>query len=59
MTFWMPSVIWLVVMKPSKRSFDYWLNIVNLIAFVALMFLAPIGSIYSIVQDSKNYKFYQ
>ena len=59
MTFWMPSVIWLVVMKPSKRSFDYWLNVVNIIVFVAIMFLAAIGSIYSIVQDSKNYKFYQ
>ena len=59
MTFWMPSVIWLVVMKPSKKSLDYWLNIINIIVFVIIMFLAAIGSIYSIIQDSKTYKFYQ
>ena len=59
MTFWMPSVIWLVVMKPKKNSFDYWINIINIIVFVAIMFLAAIGSIYSIVQDASGYKFYQ
>lgn len=59
MTFWMPSVIWLVIMKPSKKSLDYWLNIINIIVFVAIMFLAAIGSIYSIIQDSQTYKFYQ
>ncbi|KAL0052974.1 hypothetical protein WJX82_010701 [Trebouxia sp. C0006] len=59
MTFWMPSVIWLVVMKPSKKSWDFWLNVLNVIVFVIIMFLAAIGSIYSIIQDAKTYKFYQ
>lgn len=59
MTFWMPSVIWLVVMKPKKNSFDFWANVVNIIVFVAVMFLAAIGSIYSIIQSASNYKFYQ
>ncbi|KAL3139320.1 hypothetical protein ABBQ38_003657 [Trebouxia sp. C0009 RCD-2024] len=59
MTFWMPSVIWLVVMKPKRNSFDFWANVINIIVFVAVMFLAAIGSIYSIVQSASNYKFYQ
>ncbi len=59
MTFWMPSVIWLVVMKPSKKSWDFWLNVLNIVVFVIIMFLAAIGSIYSIIQDAKTYKFYQ
>lgn len=59
MTFWMPSVIWLVVMKPKKNSIDYWANIINIIVFVTIMFLAAIGSIYSIIQDASTYKFYQ
>jgi len=29
MMFWMPSVIWLVVMKPSKKRRDSWLNILT------------------------------
>lgn len=59
MTFWMPSVIWLVVMKPSKKSWDFWLNVLNITVFVIIMFLAAIGSIYSIIQDAKTYQFYQ
>lgn len=55
----MPSVIWLVVMKPKRNSFDFWANVINIIVFVAVMFLAAIGSIYSIVQSASNYKFYQ
>ena len=59
MTFWMPSVIWLVVMKPKKTSFDFWANVLNIIVFVAVMFLAAIGSIYSIVKSASTYDFYQ
>lgn len=59
MTFWMPSVIWLVVMKPKKTSFDFWANVLNIIVFVTVMFLAAIGSIYSIVKSASSYDFYQ
>lgn len=59
MTFWMPSVIWLVVMKPKKTSLDFWANVINIIVFVVIMFLAAIGSIYSIVQSASKYHFYQ
>lgn len=59
MTFWMPSVIWLVVRKPKKFGLDWTLNVINIIVFVAIMFLAAIGSIYSIVQSASGYKFYQ
>ena len=58
MTFWMPSVIWLVVMKPKKTSLDFWANVLNIIVFVTIMFLAAIGSIYSIVQSASSYHFY-
>lgn len=29
MLFWMPSVIWLAVMKPSKKRQDNWLNVLT------------------------------
>ena len=58
-TFWLPSLIWLVVKKPAKTTFSFWFNTFNIVLCVTVMFLAAIGSMYWIVRNASGYKFYQ
>lgn len=58
-TFWLPSLIWLVVKKPPLRSFQFWFNVFNIVLCVGVMFVAATGSMYWIVINASNYKFYQ
>ncbi|DBA74512.1 TPA: hypothetical protein ACH3X2_000973 [Trebouxia sp. C0005] len=58
-TFWLPSLIWLVVKKPKRNTFSFWFNTFNIVLCVTVMFLAAIGSMYWIVRNSTGYKFYQ
>ena len=58
-TFWLPSLIWLVVKKPPVKSFSFWFNSFNIVLCVTVMFLAAIGSMYQIVRNASCYAFYQ
>ena len=58
-TFWLPSLIWLVVQKPPKTSLSFWFNTCNIVLCVTVMFLAAIGSMYQIVLNASGYEFYQ
>lgn len=58
-TFWLPSLIWLVVKKPTMRTWDFWFNACNIVLCVTVMFVAAIGSMYFIVHNASGYKFYQ
>ena len=58
-TFWLPSLIWIVVKKPKRNTFSFWFNSFNIVLCVTVMFLAAIGSMYWIVRNASGYKFYQ
>ena len=58
-TFWLPSLIWLVVKKPPKLSLSFAINVFNIILCVTVMFVAATGSMYWIVINASGYKFYQ
>lgn len=58
-TFWLPSLIWLVVKKPPKRSFSFAINVFNIVLCVTVMFVAATGSMYWIVINASGYHFYQ
>ncbi|XP_011086736.1 lysine histidine transporter 1 [Sesamum indicum] len=58
-TYFLPCIIWLIVVKPKKFSFSWFLNWIFIIFGVILMLLAPIGGLRTIVASAQNYKFYQ
>lgn len=58
-TFWLPSVIWLAVKKPTIRTWHFWFSVCNIVLCVTVMFLAAIGSMYFIVKNASEYHFYQ
>ncbi|KAK9831658.1 hypothetical protein WJX74_004645 [Apatococcus lobatus] len=58
-TFWLPSVIWLVVKRPSWRNWNFWVSWFIIILCVAVTFLGAIGALRGIVVDASDYDFYQ
>ncbi|KAI3452620.1 hypothetical protein Pfo_009284 [Paulownia fortunei] len=58
-TYYLPCIIWLIVRKPKRFSFSWWINWTFIVLGVLLMILAPIGGLRSIILSAKTYKFYQ
>ncbi|KAL1558325.1 lysine histidine transporter 1-like [Salvia divinorum] len=58
-TYFLPCIIWLILKKPTRFSFSWWMNWIFIVIGVALMILAPIGGLRSIILSAKTYKFYQ
>ncbi|KAL1556762.1 Lysine histidine transporter 1 [Salvia divinorum] len=58
-TYFLPCIIWLILKKPKRFSFSWWLNWVFIVIGVLLMILAPIGGMRNIILSAKTYKFYQ
>ncbi|KAL5717749.1 Lysine histidine transporter 1 [Ranunculus cassubicifolius] len=57
-TYFLPCVMWLRIVKPKKWGLSWCINWICIILGVALMVLAPIGGLRSIVIQAKTYKFY-
>ncbi|PPS20069.1 hypothetical protein GOBAR_AA00449 [Gossypium barbadense] len=57
-TYYLPCVIWLIVMKPRRYSLSWWINWFCIVIGVLLMVLAPIGGMRQIIIQAKDYKFY-
>ncbi|GER56053.1 transmembrane amino acid transporter family protein [Striga asiatica] len=58
-TYYLPCIIWLIVRKPKRFSFSWWINWIFIVLGVILMILAPIGGLRNIILSAKTYKFYQ
>jgi len=58
-TYFLPCIMWLVIKKPKRFSFSWWINWSFIVVGVLLMILAPIGGLRNIILSASNYKFYQ
>ncbi|KAL3636442.1 hypothetical protein CASFOL_020989 [Castilleja foliolosa] len=58
-TYFLPCIIWLIVRKPKRFSFSWFINWLFIVLGVALMALAPIGGMRNIILSAKTYRFYQ
>lgn len=58
-TFWLPSVIWLVLKKPGKGSWHFWACWVCIVLGVLVTIVGSIGGLRGIISDASTYKVYQ
>ncbi|KAK1368876.1 Lysine histidine transporter 1 [Heracleum sosnowskyi] len=57
-SYYLPCIIWLILVKPRRFSTSWWINWICIVFGVLLMILAPIGGLKTIIASSKNYKFF-
>lgn len=57
-TYFLPSIIWLILKKPKRFSLSWINSWVCIILGVLLMIFAPIGALRSIILQAKSYKFF-
>ncbi|PNT63501.1 hypothetical protein BRADI_4g16720v3 [Brachypodium distachyon] len=57
-TYFLPCIMWLIIMKPKKFGFSWCTNWICIIIGVLLSLLAPIGGLRSIIINAKTYKFF-
>ena len=53
-TFWLPSVIWLVLKKPSVRDWNFWASWTSITLGVAVTVLGAIGGLRGIINDASS-----
>jgi amino acid permease len=58
-TFWIPSVLWLVLKKPAKSSWHFWASWVCIVLGVLVTIVGSIGGLRGIIVSASTYKFYQ
>ena len=58
-TFWLPCLIYLVVVRPTVRDPHFWASWGILILCIIVTVVGAMGGLYGIVQDAKTYKFFQ
>ncbi|XP_047341223.1 lysine histidine transporter-like 6 [Impatiens glandulifera] len=57
-SYFLPSIIWLRIMKPKKFSLNWFINWICIIVGVFIMVASTIGGLRNIVADSSTYQFY-
>jgi len=57
-TYYLPCIIWLKLHKPRAFSLSWTINWFCIVVGVALMILAPIGGLRSIILTAKDYEFF-
>ena len=58
-TFWLPSVIWLVLKKPGMGNWHFWACWICIILGVIVTIVGSIGGLRGIISDASTYKIYQ
>ncbi|XP_019188266.1 PREDICTED: lysine histidine transporter 2-like [Ipomoea nil] len=58
-TYYIPCIMWLILMKPKKFGLSWCMNWTFIVIGILLTILAPIGGLWSIVKSAKTYHFYQ
>ncbi|KAL2546379.1 Lysine histidine transporter-like 6 [Forsythia ovata] len=57
-SYFLPSIIWLKLMKPKRFSFSWIINWVCIFVGVFIMVASTIGGLRNIVADASTYEFY-
>jgi amino acid permease len=58
-TFWLPAVIWLILKKPSKASWQFWMSWFSIVLGVSVTILGAMGGLRGIITRASSYEFYQ
>ena len=58
-TFWLPSVIWLILKKPGMGDWNFWASWICIVLGVLVTILGAVGGMRGIIVDASGYKFYQ
>ena len=58
-TFWLPSVIWLVLKKPGMGNWHFWACWICIFLGVIVTIVGSIGGLRGIIADASTYKIYQ
>ncbi|KAI4373298.1 hypothetical protein MLD38_011434 [Melastoma candidum] len=54
----LPSIIWLIIMKPAKFSGKWFINWISIFIGVFIMFASTIGGLRNIIADASTYRLY-
>ncbi|KAL1828682.1 hypothetical protein DCAR_0207927 [Daucus carota subsp. sativus] len=57
-SYYLPCIIWLILKKPRKFGFSWWLNWIFIVIGVTIMIVAPIGGLRTIIVSAQQYKFF-
>ncbi|KAM7271386.1 hypothetical protein ACFE04_030600 [Oxalis oulophora] len=57
-SYFLPSIMWLVIKKPKRFSLNWIINWVCIVVGVFIMMASTIGGLRNIVADSSTYDFY-
>ncbi|KAL7001210.1 hypothetical protein U1Q18_002363 [Sarracenia purpurea var. burkii] len=57
-SYFLPSIIWLVIKKPRRFSISWFINWASIYIGVFIMFASTIGGLRNIIADSSTYEFY-
>nr|GFC23553.1 lysine histidine transporter-like 6 [Tanacetum cinerariifolium] len=58
-SYFLPSIIWLILKKPKSFSTQWIVNWVGIFIGVFIMLASTIGGFRNIIADSSSYDFYQ
>lgn len=57
-SYFLPSIMWLIIKKPRKFSLNWFINWAGIYVGVGIMLASTIGGLRNIVADSSTYSFY-
>ncbi|CAA7036352.1 unnamed protein product [Microthlaspi erraticum] len=57
-SFFLPSIMWLIIKKPKRFSVTWLVNWISIIVGVFIMLASTIGGLRNIIADSSTYSFY-
>ncbi|XP_019164916.1 PREDICTED: lysine histidine transporter-like 6 [Ipomoea nil] len=57
-SYFLPSIIWLKIMKPKRLSISWCINWACIVIGVFMMVASTVGGLRNIVADSSTYEFY-
>ncbi|CAN4115525.1 unnamed protein product [Withania somnifera] len=58
-SYYLPCIIWLIIVKPKRFGFSWCMNWFCVIVGILLTVLSPIGGMWTLIKQAKNYRFYQ
>ncbi|OIT35860.1 PREDICTED: lysine histidine transporter-like 2 [Nicotiana attenuata] len=58
-SYYLPCIIWLIIVKPKRFGFSWFMNWFCIIVGILLTVLSPIGGLWTLIKQAKNYRFYQ
>lgn len=57
-SYFLPSIMWLVIKKPKRYSFNWFINWASIFVGVFIMLASTVGGLRNIIADASTYTFY-